>query len=224
MTHAQNNNENRSPLVHLSLGAQVNSDNQVNHLQIEEQPFIGDLQLDADPDNHALLIAVGDMMGVQQPLTASRISCLSTLAIIWLDQVPLQNRRGELIKRNKPDQPRWLVLPRPGLTLQPAEALAQAFGQDLTLAQHADTIHLQLTDAAVRYLLDSQNTREEQAAQLRREQAAQQLQDQGATLLPLTAFNRYDLLIRRSCADQLWQWLDNNHGALESDNAEAARS
>lgn len=191
MTHAHNNNNPQSPLVHLSLSAQLNSDNQVTQLNIEEQPFIGDLQLNTDPDNLSLLIAVGDMMGVQQPLTASRISCFGSLAIIWLDQQ------------------RWLALPAPGLTMQPLQALKQAFGQDLQVEHQADSTRIRLNQAAVRYLLDSHNTREEhQAAVERRQQAADQLIHDGIELLPLTAFCHYDLLVRRSCADQLWQWLD----------------
>lgn len=195
MTHAHNNNNPQSPLVHLSLSAQLNSDNQVTQLQIEEQPFIGDLQLNTDPDNLSLLIAVGDMMGVQQPLTASRISCFGSLAIIWLDQQ------------------RWLALPAPGLTMQPVQALQLTFGQDMQVEQQAESTHIRLNEAAVRYLLTSHNTREEhQSATERRQQAAEQLVNQGVELLPLTAFNQYDLLVRRSCADQLWQWLDAHNG------------
>ena len=187
-----NNNIQRiaSPLVHLNIQVQLDNAQQVNGLMVREQPFIGDLQLDADPDNLSLLIAVGEVMGVQQPLTVTRISCLGSMAILWLDQH------------------RWLVLPPPGRGLQVLQALEDTFGQDMSITEQDGKQYVQLNDAAIRYLLDSQNTREEHhEAQQRRLIAQQHLSNQGVELLTLSEASEYDILVRQSCADQLWHWL-----------------
>ncbi|MBY4675177.1 sarcosine oxidase subunit gamma family protein [Marinobacterium arenosum] len=177
-----------SPLAHLNINVQFDSRYAVSGLMVREQPFIGELKLDTDPDNLALLIAVGEVMGVQQPLTVTRLSCIGSLAILWLDAH------------------HWLVLPTPGRNLTVQEALEETFGDDLQIDQQDGQQRLRLSEAAIRYLLESQNTREEHRDGVARRSAAHhQLKEQGVQLLPLS--DSHDILVRQSCADQLCQWL-----------------
>lgn len=179
-------------LVHINLAIQTDGQDEVNSIMMRERPFIGELNLDIDPDNLSLLIAVGEVMGVSQPLTVSRISCIGKLAILWLDLN------------------RWLVLPPAGSHLSVNQALQDTFGQDIQFQSEGEFIHAELTEAAVRYLLESDNTRDvHQQADRRRADSANRLLEEGVTIMSPCDQREYDILVRDHCAERLWQWLSH---------------
>lgn len=181
-------------LVHINLAIQTDDTDEVSSIMMRERPFIGELNLDIDPDNLSLLIAVGEVMGVAQPLTVSRISCIGKLAILWLDLN------------------RWLVLPPTGSHLSVEQALRDTFGQDIQFQTEGETIQAKLTEAAVRYLLESDNTHEShRQADRRRADSQSRLQNEGVTIMSPCDQREYDILVRDLCAERLWQWLSRQH-------------
>lgn len=181
-------------LVHINLAIQTDDTDEVSSIMMRERPFIGELNLDIDPDNLSLLIAVGEVMGVAQPLTVSRISCIGKLAILWLDLN------------------RWLVLPPTGSHLSVEQALRDTFGQDIQFQTEGETIQAKLTEAAVRYLLESDNTHEvHRQADRRRADSQSSLQNEGVTIMSPCDQREYDILVRDLCAERLWQWLSHQH-------------
>lgn len=182
------NNTSAGTLVHLNLQAAVDHDSRINSIIVRERPFISDLGLDAEPEDKHLLIAVGEVMGVAQPLTANRISCMGRLAILWVNDN------------------RWLVLPPAGAHESVYQALQETFGKDLALAED-DQGHLraELSEAAIEYLLNSANTQRFSDLPLTGEQLAQ-----GVSILTLKETQDYDILVRKSCAESLWNWLQQN--------------
>lgn len=181
-------------LVHINLAIQVDEKEEVSSIMMRERPFIGELNLDIDPDNLSLLIAVGEVMGVSQPLTVSRISCIGKLAILWLDLN------------------RWLVLPPTGSHMSVKQALQDTFGQDIQFHTDGELMHAELTEAAVRYLLESDNTREVHVqADRRREDSLSRLQQEGVTIMSPCDQREYDILVRDHCAERLWQWISQYH-------------
>lgn len=183
-----NDFENYGTLVHLNLQAGVDHDHRINSIIVRERPFIGDLGLDADPDDKQLLIALGEVMGVAQPLTVNRISCMGRLAILWINDNS------------------WLVLPRAGDHESVHQALCETFGSDLTLEEsESGRLLAQLTPAAINYLLSSANTR-----RFSEQHPSDAALGQGVTILSLQETQDYDILVRKSCAESLWQWLQQN--------------
>lgn len=180
-------------LVHIHLALQVDKQNEITSVMVRERPFIGELNLDIDPDNLSLLIAVGEVMGVAQPLTVSRISCIGRLAILWLDLN------------------RWLVLPQSGSQLSVRQALYDTFGQDIRIDTEQALMHAELTEAALRYLLESENTQEgHQQGDGQRSETLQRLRNEGITILAPADQQEYDILVRDRCAERLWQWLSHD--------------
>lgn len=175
-------------LVHIAIGTHIDQDNRVQGIRVHERPFIGDLQLDADPDNPALLIAVGEMLGVKQPLSACRLTCLGSLAIVWLS-----------------DQ-HWLVLRLPGEQGSLTTLLQRTFGDDLHLDcnQTGTTLLAHLNPAAINYLLSSENTR------IFRKQPEAQItttDTQAIRIESIESNDAFELLVRKGYANQLWDWL-----------------
>lgn len=180
-----------NPLVHLTIGTHVNQENRLESIVIHERSFIGELQLDSDPDDPALLIAVGEMLGVKQPLSACRISCLGQLAILWLDHH------------------RWLILRSPGEQTSISQLLAQIWGKDITLFDNDGKLNARLNDAALNYLLNSNNTQEfRDNSSHYREQSLNFLQQHPIQILSVETSGDYEILIRKSCADILLKWLN----------------
>lgn len=182
-----------NPLVHITIGTQVNQKNSLQSIIVQEQAFIGGLQLDSDPDDPALLIAVGEMLGVKQPLSACRISCLGPLAILWLDH------------------DRWLILRAPGEQAALPELLTRVWGNDLTLIENEGQLSARLNTAALNYLLNSNNTQDlRQHSDLYREQSHNCLQNNPIQILSVEAADNYEILVRKSYADTLLKWLKIN--------------
>ncbi len=182
-----------NPLVHITIGTHVNQENRLQSIVVHERSFIGDLQLDSDPDDLALLIAVGEMLGVKQPLSACRISCLGSLAILWLDHN------------------RWLVLRSPGEQATLSELLVQIWGKDLTLLENEGQLSARLNTAALSYLLNSGNTQDfRQNSDLYRAQSRDCLQHNPIQILSVETADDYEILVRKSCADTLLKWLNVN--------------
>lgn len=179
-------------LVHINLSIQVDKRDEITSIMVRERPFIGELNLDIDPDNLSLLIAVGEVMGVSQPLTVSRISCIGRLAILWLDLN------------------RWLVLPPAGSHLSVWQALQDTFGQDIRFHNEGNLIQADLTEAAIRYLLESENAQDvHRQADCRRTDHQNRLLLEGVTIQSPAAQHDYDILVRDRCAERLWQWLSH---------------
>jgi|GEM_PF-1638071 len=181
-----------NPLVHLLLRTSLDTAGNIQNVILREQPFIGDLQLDADPEDHSLLIAVGEMMAVPHPLSVSRISCLARMAILWLDH------------------DRWLVLPAPGSSASVSQCLQECFGRDIELQRNQnDEISAQLSEAAVHYLLSSSNTSDyHREADIRKNESLSRLTGRPLQILSLQDMADYQILVRQSAAEQLWSWLD----------------
>ena len=178
-------------LVHLNLHAAVNDNSHINSIIVRERPFIGDLALDTEPDDKQLLIAVGEVMGVAQPLTVNRISCMGRLAILWIN--------GN----------RWLVLPPAGAHESVSQALGETFGHDLLLSEDEQgLLKADLSLAAITYLLSSANTQKFSNLQVTEQDIAK-----GITILSLKETQDYDILVRKSCAETLWNWLQHNNQA-----------
>lgn len=174
-------------LVHLNVQAAVDTDSRISSIIVRERPFIGDLALDAEPDKE-LLIAVGEVMGVAQPLTVNRISCMGRLAILWVNAN------------------RWLVLPPAGAHESVTQALRETFGEDLLLVQEEDgQLNAKLTSAAIHYLLSSSNTQQFSDLPVTEAELSQ-----GISIMSLHHTQDYDILVRKSCAESLWQWLQHN--------------
>ncbi|SFG06297.1 sarcosine oxidase subunit gamma family protein [Neptunomonas qingdaonensis] len=182
-----------NPLVHITIGTHVNQENRLQSIVVHERSFIGNLQLDSDPDDLALLIAVGEMLGVKQPLSACRISCLGPLAILWLDHS------------------RWLVLRSPGEQATLSELLIQTWGNDLTLTENEGQLSARLNTAALSYLLNSGNTQDFHLnSDLYRAQSLECLQHNPIQILSVETPDNYEVLVRKSCADTLLNWLNVN--------------
>lgn len=183
-----------NPLVHITIGTHVNQENRLQSIVVHERSFIGNLQLDSDPDDPALLIAVGEMLGVKQPLSACRISCLGQLSILWLDHN------------------RWLILRSPGEQSSISQLLIQIWGKDITLVTDDKgqlTAHLNI--AALNYLLSSENTQDfHQNSKAYRETSLHFLQKNPIRILSLETTDNYEILVRKRCADTLLEWLNIN--------------
>jgi len=179
-------------LVHINLSLQVDNAGDVGAIMMRERPFVGELNLDIDPDNLSFLIAVGDVTGAAQPLAVSRISCIGRLAILWLDVN------------------RWLVLPPTGSHLSVRQALTDTFGQDIRFNTEGEQMHAELTEAAMRYLLESENTQDgHNEAANRRMASHQRLLDEGVMIQSPSDQQEYDILVRDLCAEHLWQWMSH---------------
>ena len=175
-------------LVHLNVQAAVDNESRISSIIVRERPFIGDLGLDAEPNNQELLIALGEVMSVAQPLTVNRISCMGRLAILWINEN------------------RWLVLPPAGAHESVYQALRETFGEDLKLDQAEDgTTKAHLNEAAVHYLLSSANTQQFTDLPVTEVDLSA-----GINIMSLQDAEDYDILVRKSCAETLWQWLQNN--------------
>ncbi|MCP4597547.1 sarcosine oxidase subunit gamma family protein [Neptuniibacter sp.] len=182
-----NDFENYGTLVHLNVQAAVDNDRRINSIIVRERPFIGDLALDAEPDKQ-LLIALGEVMSVSQPLTVNRISCMGRLAILWVNENS------------------WLVLPAAGAHESVTQALYETFGSDLTLDEpESGQLSAQLTPAAINYLLSSSNTRRFSELNV-----SEEVLSKGVNILTLKETQDYDILVRKSCAESLWEWLQQN--------------
>lgn len=183
-----NDLENYGTLVHLNVQAAVDQHHRINSIIVRERPFIGDLGLDADPEDQQLLIAIGEVMGVAQPLTVNRISCMGRLAILWVNENS------------------WLVLPPTGAHESVYQALHETFGSDLALHEtRSGKLSAELTPAAINYLLSSSNTRKFSDQDL-----SEHSLSQGVNILTLQETQDYDILVRKSCAENLWHWLQQN--------------
>ncbi|WP_286237829.1 hypothetical protein [Neptuniibacter halophilus] len=173
-----------SPLVHLNLQAAIDQQSRISSIMVRERPFLGDLALDTEPDNQALLIALGEVMSVARPLTVNRISCLGRLAILWVSDTE------------------WLVLPQAGTHESVAQALQECFGQDISLlAETSGPLKLSLEPAALAYLLNSRNTYPNHFVRY------DDSEPREISIMPLQDAEDYDILIRKSGAEGLWQWL-----------------
>jgi len=182
-----NDFENYGTLVHLNVQAAVDNDRRINSIIVRERPFIGDLALDAEPDKQ-LLIALGEVMSVSQPLTVNRISCMGRLAILWVNENS------------------WLVLPAAGAHESVTQALNETFGSDLNLEEsESGQLSAQLTPAAINYLLSSSNTRRFSELSV-----SEEVLSKGVNILTLKETQDYDILVRKSCAESLWEWLQQN--------------
>lgn len=180
--------ESYGTLVHLNVHAAVDQDRRINSIIVRERPFIGDLGLDTDPDDKQLLIALGEVMGVAQPLTVNRISCMGRLAILWVNENS------------------WLVLPPAGAHESVYQALSETFGSDLILKEsETGKLSAQLTPAAIHYLLSSANTRRFSELDV-----SEDMLTEGINILTLQEAEDYDILVRKSCAESLWEWLQQN--------------
>ena len=174
-------------LVHLNVHAAVGNDSRINSIIVRERPFIGDIGLDAEPNNKELLIALGEVMGVSQPLTVNRISCMGRLAILWVNEN------------------RWLVLPPAGAHESVLQALRETFGEDLELNESSGQLKAHLTQAAIHYLLSSSNTQQFSDLPVTESELTE-----GISILSFHDAQDYDILVRKSCAESLWQWLQLN--------------
>lgn len=184
------NNTNKATqggtLVHLNIQAAIDNDSRINSIIVRERPFIGDLALDTEPDQD-LLIAVGEVMGVAQPLTVNRISCMGRLAILWINEN------------------RWLVLPPTGAHESVFNALRETFGEDLKLETSEEGSKAFLNKAAIHYLLSSSNTQQFSCLPVTDVELSE-----GINIMSLQDTKDYDILVRKSCAESLWQWLQKN--------------
>lgn len=180
-------------LVHINLSIQADEQGEISSIMMRERPFVGELNLDIDPDNLSFLIAVGDVTGAAQPLAVSRITCIGKLAILWLDL------------------DRWLVLPPTGSHLSVRQTLENTFGQDIQFKGEGDEMQAELTEAAVRYLLESENTQDtHRQADRRRLDSHKRLVEEGVKIQSPSDQQDYDILVRDICAERLWQWMAQN--------------
>lgn len=178
-------------LVHLNVQAAVDTDSRISSIIVRERPFIGDLGLDAEPDDKNLLIAIGEVMGVAHPLTVNRISCMGRLAILWINEN------------------RWLVLPPAGAHESIYQALRETFGEDLKLETTQEgQLKAHLNKAATHYLLSSSNTQQFSHLPVTEEELTN-----GITIMSLHDTQDYDILVRKGCAESLWQWLQQSTGS-----------
>ncbi|MBB1485053.1 hypothetical protein [Oceanospirillum sediminis] len=191
-----------NPLLHLNISAELDQKGSVSDITMRQCSLVSDLNLDIDPDNLSFLIAVGDVTGASQPLAVSRISCIGQLAILWLD---LNH---------------WLVLPPVQSGLSVSQALTMTFGQDISLKSDDNALRADLTEAAVRYLLESDNTAEMHCeADQRLKDSMQRLIAEGVTIQSLSEQAEYDILLRQACVDRLSQWLTQSQDAGQVVNA-----
>ncbi|MGB0466616.1 MAG: sarcosine oxidase subunit gamma family protein [Pontibacterium sp.] len=179
-----------SRLVHINLAIQVDSREQITHIRMRERPFIGELNLDTDPDNLSLLIAVGDVMGVSQPLTVSRISCIGQVSILWLDS-------GH-----------WLVLPVSGSQLSVKQALSDSFGQQIQFQTEDNLLQASLSETAINQL--QANDKNTTPADPGKTAHQNHLLQNGISILSPADHQEYDILVRDHCAERLWQWLSHS--------------
>lgn len=187
----EQNSKSADTIVHLAIGTHVDKQNRMQSILVKERPFIGELELDTNPDDPALLIAVGEMLGVKQPLSATRITCLGSMAILWLN--------------NK----RWLVLRAPGSRENLSDVLSQHFGSDIRLEESHEGIKATLSCVAINYLLSSYNTIECNERSSSQSFAVES--DYSVFIESLEnpqSGSEHEVLVRKKCAEALWDWLN----------------
>ncbi len=181
------------PIVHISLKMLAGQTQRPQYVSLAEQPFITELQLNAEPNDPALLIAVGDMLGVEQPLSVFRISYLGELAILWLDHN------------------RWLILPASDQSISIGEYLTQFFAEGISLIEDNKRLRAQLSPSAIMAILDSSISHEFCAlASNSRETSATRLANESVYIDHLKQNDSYDLIVRQGCAIALDTWLRIN--------------
>ncbi|GGO87280.1 hypothetical protein GCM10011348_40100 [Marinobacterium nitratireducens] len=166
-----------NPLVHLELRRRLTDSGM--RLELSEQPLVSELALEVDADE-ALLIALGELLMIDQPLRVQAIAHCADLTLLWLD-----NRH-------------WLLLPTPGDERAAAERLSARLLPD---AVREDGEKLQLSDAWLSELPDSFQLWQSTAGALPVGSSASH-----PVIVP-GGDEHYQLLVRRAGAELLQRWL-----------------
>lgn len=181
------------PIVHISLKMLAGQTQLPQYVSLAEQPFISELKLNAEPNDPALLIAVGEMLGVEQPLSVFRISFLGELAVLWLDHN------------------RWLILSTCDQPFSISTYLAQYFAGGISLQEEHYPLTATLSPSAITTILDSSISHEFCAHESNNlETSATRLANEPVYIHVLSNNESYDLLVRRGCAIALDTWLRIN--------------
>lgn len=181
------------PIVHISLKMLAGQTQIPQYVSLAEQPFISELKLNAEPNDPALLIAVGEMLGVEQPLSVFRISYLGQLAILWLDHN------------------RWLILSTCDQPISISAYLSEYFADGISLQEESYPLTAKLTTSAITTILDSSISHEFCALESNsRETSATRLINEPVHIHVLSNNDSYELLVRRGCAIALDTWLRIN--------------
>ncbi|MEH6470020.1 MAG: hypothetical protein V7752_02110 [Halopseudomonas sp.] len=167
-----------SPLVYLNLASMADG------TQLREDPLISSLTLQHQPDDCRLLIALGEVSGSDRPISPKRMTRLSEVLIVWLDERE------------------WLVLPHTRYGHDLEQALENSFGDSLSLDLIPDgTFQAELSDDARKQLKAAQN----HPLNGSQEPNIQQLDS--VCIRPWTRMIAYDLLLTRADKARLEEWL-----------------
>ena len=187
--------QQQSPLVQIDLRAPRGA-----APRIEEKPFLGFINLRGRAENTGFLAAVLKVLGIEPPTTPNTVAEAGDRRVYWLG----------------PDE--WLIVTPPGQQEQLKKDLLQAlegvFCSVVDNSSGLTTLHITGDNAAALLATDCpldlhpQEFKPGQCAQTRLAKA-------GMTLSPLSQQPGFEVIIRRSFADYLLQWLQDAAVAFE---------
>ena len=167
-------------------------------VQIGERPFQGHVNLRGDADDAAFLKAVGGALGSSLPLTPNTVSEDAGLTVLWLG----------------PDE--WLIVTPPDGESTIVASLEAALGDihsSVTDVTGGQTI-IRLSGASAKDLLAKGCPLDIHPRVFGHGQCAQTLVAKAmVTILRVDDAPTFDLVVRRSFADYLREWLQD--GAME---------
>ena len=181
-----------SPLVQFLTPERTADQSGEAGVELRERAFLGHLNLRGDPADQALLDAVEGVLGFGLPLEPNTVAGSGELAALWLG----------------PDE--WLVLTPPGQEAGHAEALRDALGDlfaSVTDVTGGQTV-INLRGVAVRDVLAKGCTLDLHPWAFGPGRCAQTLVAKAmVTVRQVDDSPSFDLIVRRSFADYLAQWL-----------------
>ena len=187
--------QQQSPLVQIELGEPVGG-----APRIEEQPFLGYLNLRGRGNNTGFIAAVLKVFGVEPPVEANTVIEAGDKRIFWLG----------------PDE--WLVVTPAGQQGQTRADLAAALaGVHSSVVDNSSGLTLvRISGERAAELLATDCPLDLHPRVFKPGQCAQtRLAKAGMTVTPLADGNGFDIIIRRSFADYLLRWLQDAAIALE---------
>lgn len=178
----------QSPMLEIDFGL---LQTQAAVLQLQEQPFLGHVNLRGNPDNAELMSAVSSVLG-ELPIAANTVTTHGAYSILWLG----------------PDE--WLIItPQDGASPLVAE-LRIAIGENfaaVTDVTGGNTL-IELSGSAASDLLAKGSPLDFHPSAFGLGQCAQTIMAKTAvTIYPTNGESGYRLVVRRSFADYLGVWL-----------------
>lgn len=185
-----------SPLVNFGLNRKAVAQPGKAGVTAAERAFLGHLNLRGDPGDAGFLEAVERVLGVGLPLTPNTAAGSDELTVYWLC----------------PDE--WLIVTGADRQTALEGELRQALGEHhvaITDVSGGQTV-LRLGGPRLRDLLAKGCSLDLHPRQFRPGQCAQTLYAKAPVLLRAVDAGTFELVVRRSFADYLWQWLEDAAG------------